>query len=102
MSDPVSMPVIRPQPALEFFSIQELALFKTYTRESYRGEFGVEAPPFDESRPAKSWFDSSADTSHVGNVAMYKIVGKDAGGNPAIRQLLIPAVEAFTVNLTGE
>src|SRR6266404_4533333 len=101
MSSPVSQPVIPPQPNLAVYGTQELALFKDYTRDTYRAAFGVEAPHWDPSRLKKSWFDSTADRSDPANVAIYKIVAKDQSGNWAIRQLVMPAQEAGAVNLPG-
>lgn len=101
MSNPVSRPAAPPQPDQEYYGVQELALFKTYTRESYRAAFGVEPPPYDPSRVIKSWFDSTVDASDPGNVAVYKIVGRDQTGNWGLRQMVLPASEAATVNLTG-
>lgn len=40
--------------------IQEIFLFKTYSRESYKQEYGVDAPPFDQTKDPKYWFDSAA------------------------------------------
>jgi hypothetical protein len=97
---PVSQPVVPPQPPAEFYGVQELALFKTYTRETYRAAFGVEAPPYDPSRIAQTWFDSTADTSRPDNVMVYRIVARDANGW-SVRQLVIPASEAASVNLPG-
>ena len=50
---PVSQPVVPAQPNTEFYSIQDLALFKAYSRESYRAAFGMEAPAYDPARAAK-------------------------------------------------
>jgi hypothetical protein len=101
MTKPVSQPVVPPQPAAEVYGIQELALFKSYNRDTYRATFGQEAPPYDPSRQPKAWFDSTADTSQPDNIAVYKVVGRGANGNWAIRQLVIPASEAAAVNLPG-
>jgi hypothetical protein len=100
-SSPVSRPVVPPQPSTEFFSIQDLALFKSYSRESYRAAFGVEAAAYDPSRLRKSWFDSTVDVSDPANVAVYYIAAKGPDGNGSLRQMVIPAQEAATVNLPG-
>jgi hypothetical protein len=102
MSTPISLPVAPAQPDLLAYGIQDLALFKNYTRDSYLGAFGVQAPAWDPARLKKSWFDSTVSTSDPSNVAVYKIVGRDASGNNyAIKQMVIPAQEAATVNLPG-
>jgi hypothetical protein len=102
ISPPVSLPVVPAQPDLLAYGVQELALFETYTRDSYLAAFGIQVPAWDPTRVKKSWFDSSVDASDPSNVAVYKIAGKDAtGNNYAIKQMVIPAQEAATVNLPG-
>jgi hypothetical protein len=101
MMQPVSRPVAPLPPNKEVYSVQDLALFRSYTRESYRAAFGVEAPAFDPSRLVKTWFDSTADVSQPDNVSVYRVVARDANGNWAVRQLVIPAAEAAAVNLPG-
>ena len=100
-AQPVSKPVVPAQPNKEFYGVQELALFRTYSRESFRSAFGREAPPFDPDRPAKHWFDSTADTSHPENVVVYKVAARLANGFWGVRQLVMPASEACSVNLPG-
>src|SRR5271154_5931030 len=78
---PVSQPVIPAQPDLLAYGIQELALFVSYTRDSYLAAFGVQAPAWDPTRVKKTWFDTTVDASNAINVAVYKIVGTDASGN---------------------
>ncbi len=101
ISIPVSQPVVPAQPGTEFYSVQDLALFKSYSRESYRAAFGVEAPAYDPSRRRKSWFDSTADISDPNNVAVYHVVAQDQNGNGILRQVVMPAQEAAAVNLPG-
>lgn len=101
MSTPVSQPVIPAQPDTLAYSTEDLALFVSYTRASYLSAFGVQAPAFDPTRLIKTWFDTTVNTSNAGNVATYNIVGQDASGNWGIQQMVIPASEAATVNLTG-
>jgi hypothetical protein len=101
MSHPVSQPVVPAQPSTEFFTIQDLALFKSYSRESYRAAFGVEAPAYDPARRRKSWFDSTVDVSDPNNVATYRIAAQDQNGNGILSRIVVPAQEAATVNLPG-
>jgi hypothetical protein len=101
MSNPVSLPVIPPQPGQGAYGFAALALFQTYTRDTYRAAFGVQAPPWDPSRSAKFWFDSSADTSVADNVAAYKIFAVDSTGIWGLKQMVLPAAVAATVNLPG-
>jgi len=100
-SNLVSPPVIPAQPNAEFYNIQDLVLFKAYSRDSYRAAFGVEAAAYDPSRVLKSWFDSTVDISDTNNVAVYRVVVQDQSGNGILRQMVLPAQEAATVNLPG-
>jgi hypothetical protein len=101
MSSPVSAPLVPVQPNLGAYGVQDLALFKTYTRDSYRTAFGIEAPPWDAARLRQSWFDSTVDTSSPTNVAVYKIAGEDPINGWTLKQMVIPSREAATVNLPG-
>lgn len=98
---PVNQPSPKAQPDAPSYSVQELALFKTFTRETYRSTFGVDAPAYDPGRVIKTWFDSTVDTSDPANVAVYKTLAKNSNGEWALRQLVLPAVEAAAVNLPG-
>lgn len=98
---PVSQPSAPAQPSTEFYSTQDLALFKAFTRDSYRTAFGVEARAYDPARLLKSWFDSTVDVSDPGNVAVYRVVAQDQNGKGFLRQVVMPAQEAATVNLPG-
>ena len=98
---PVSLPVVPAQPSTQFYGIQDLALFKSYSRESYRAAFAVDAPAYDPARLRKNWFDSSVDVSGPQNVAVYRILAQDENGNGILRQMVMPALEAATVNLPG-
>jgi hypothetical protein len=98
---PTSRPLVPAQPNTEFYSIQDLALFKSYSRESYRAAFAMEAPAYDPARVLKSWFDSSVDVSDPNNVAVYRVVAQDQSGDGVLRQMVMPAQEAATVNLPG-
>ena len=100
-NNPVSQPLVPAQPGTEFYNLQDLALFREYSRDSYRAAFGLEAPAYDPSRVLKSWFDSTVDIADPGNVAVYRTVAQDQGGNGILRQMVMPAHEAATVNLPG-
>ena len=101
MSNPISQPVIPPQPDQLYYGVSALALFQTFTRDTYLSTFGIQAPPYDPTRVIKSWFDSTVDTSNPSNVALYNVVAQDHNGNWGLQQLVMPAQEAATVNLTG-
>jgi hypothetical protein len=100
-NSPISPPVVPAQPSTEFYNILDLALFKAYSRDSYRAAFGVEAPAYDPTRVLKSWFDTTVDVSSPGNVAVYRVVAQDPNGNGILQQMVMPAQEAATVNLSG-
>ena len=102
MTKPVSEPHVPAQPRSGMYSIAELALFRSFNRDGYRATFGAEPPAYDPTRLIKNWFDSTADTSQDSNVALYRVLGQDSSGFPALRQMVIPAAEAATVNLPGE
>jgi hypothetical protein len=101
MSTPVSQPVIPAQPDLLAYGVQDLALFVSFSRDTYLSAFDVQAPAWDPTRLQKTWFDSTADTSDPANVAVYNIVGTDQSGNWTIKQMVIQTIEASTVNLPG-
>jgi hypothetical protein len=101
MSTPVSQPVTPTQPDLECYGIQDLALFVSYTRDSYLAAFGVQAPAWDPSLATKTWFDTTVDTSNPANTATYNIVALSSSGVWGLTPLTMPASEAATVNLTG-
>lgn len=100
MMTPTSRPSTPAQPDLDSYGFNELALFKSYTRESYQKEFGVQAPAYDPNRVTKTWFDSTADTSDPDNVSTYKAF-QEVGGQWIVKQLVLPSSEAAAVNLTG-
>jgi hypothetical protein len=58
-------------------------------------------PAFDPARVIKTWFDSTADTSDDANVVVYKVFVPDAKGQWGVRQRVLPAREAATLNLPG-
>jgi hypothetical protein len=101
MTAPVSQPVVPAQPDLLAYGVQDLALFVSFTRDTYLSAFGVQAAAWDPARLQKTWFDSTADTSDPANVAVYNVVGTDQTGNWTIKQMVIQTGEAATLNLPG-
>lgn len=79
------------------------------TRSEYKKATGVEAPPYDENRKIKKWFDPNAlvdglpEVIYPNNIMLTKektwIL---RNGSPVIRPLVLPAEEAATVNLPPE
>jgi hypothetical protein len=98
---PISQPAALPQPDVQVYGTDALALFQTFTRDRYRALFGVEAPPWDPSRPGKSWFDSTVDLTVPGSLATYKTVDRDASGVWSVVPFSMTAFEAANVNLPG-
>lgn len=59
--EPVSIPIDPAIPAASFYPLSSLYLLPVYhTREEYEAAYGVQAPPWDPSRPRKHWMDTSA------------------------------------------
>lgn len=100
--EPISRPVVPPQPDQSQFGIGELALLRSFSRESYRSVFGMQAPSYDSARRRKTWFDSSVDQSDPESLVVYKVVAQDRSGTWVLRQIGMPAREAATVNLPGD
>jgi hypothetical protein len=101
MSNPVSQASPLPQPNQAYYGVEALTLFRSFTRDIYQAAFGVEAPPYDPSRVIKTWFDSTADVSSPNNVAVYKTLAQISPGVWNLQQMVIPALEAASVNLPG-
>jgi hypothetical protein len=87
-------PVVKPQPNEKTYSVTELYLFKTYTRESYEKTFGVQPPPFDSTKPIKTWFDSTVTTPTVS----YQTLDLNSLKNVT---LVLKKEDAAAVNLPG-
>lgn len=69
-------------------------LFKTYTRDSYEKEFGVQPPPFNPAKPAKTWFDTTVTTPTV----TYNTLDLNTLKNIS---LVLKKEDAAAVNLPG-
>lgn len=94
-------PQPQPQPNEKFYSVSALDLFPTYSRASYLTTFGKRAPACDPTRLFKTWIDSTADVSDPGNVSIYKQLSRNANGTYALKQYVVPASQAASVNLAG-
>jgi hypothetical protein len=92
-----SVPVIPAQPSLANYAVSALALFQTYTRDSYLATFGLQAPAWNPSWPAKYWFDSTVDRTSAASVS-YTVFDS---GSASLQPLSLSAAEAATVNLPG-
>ncbi len=90
------------------YGVEKLYLFPYYqTREDYRKAFGVEPPPWDESRPPKRWLDPGALGSSRRNVVYDPVIAtSDTGqalvgpdGRPVLDVLVLKKEEAASVNI---
>jgi len=101
VSLPSSIPSPLAQPNQVSYGVEVLALFQSYTRDSYRAAFGVDAAPWDRSRFRKAWFDSTVDVSDPSRLVSYQFVGQDVQGNWALQTMQMPAADAASANLPG-
>jgi hypothetical protein len=90
------------------YGITHLYLFPVYqTREAYKQATGVEAPPYDPTKPLKSWFDPKAAESTSRKLVYERVIAyADNGmplasldGKPVLEPLLIDRLVAATVNI---
>lgn len=101
MNIPTSLPVIPAAPGEERYPPAALRLFRSFTRESYLAEFGVQAPPWNPDRLTKTWFDSGAHAKPTGEKVAYNILRRGEDGLFGLQTLFLDATEASTVNLPG-
>jgi hypothetical protein len=102
MMEAQSVPQEKPQPDRPRYGIGELYLFREFTRQGYEQTFGVQPPPFDPSKPIKTWFDSSVAGRLPGEVVTYSVVRKVEGQAAyAVSPFAITAEDAARVNLPG-
>jgi hypothetical protein len=100
VTTPTSRPTTPAQPGLDSYGFGELALFKSYTRDTYQADFGSQAPAYDANRVIKTWFDTTVDASDPDNVSTYKVF-QEVNGQWLVKQLVLPSGEAAAVNLPG-
>ena len=90
------------------YGLANLYLFPVYqTREEYRQKTGTEAPPYDPTKPVKSWFDPAAASNSKRKLVYDQVVAlADNGaplagpdGNPVLEPLLIERDFAAIVNI---
>lgn len=104
---PLSVPSPLPQPRRRQYATSALNLFTGlgspglnggYSRQSFLDAFGVDAPPFDPSRPTQSWFDSTAKPD---GTYEYNVLGRNHLGLPTLEKKTMLGKDARVVNLTG-
>ena len=95
MNVPTSVAAALPQPSEAVYSTDTLALFKTYTRDTYLAEFGVQAPAWDPNRSRKAWFDSAAlNAANSAAPRTYSALGQSADSSWGLQPLTISAHDA--------
>src|SRR5579872_7105530 len=78
-----SLPIEQPQPNQEFYGLDLLNLFETYTRAQFETAGGP-LIPFDPTRPEQDWWDDTyAAITPTQSVSYYAVVS-GAGGTAAI------------------
>ncbi len=82
-------PTPRPEPSATTYGVDELSLFPTYTRASFKAVFGKEAPAFDVTKAPKFWFDITPGTTKMYNTLSGAVV----------TPLGLTQVEASSVNI---
>lgn len=98
---PVSLPKAKNQPDQECYGVEWLALFETYTRETFRAVFGIDAPAWDPSRARKDWFDSRILDAGGTPPIRYQTAIKGGEGAWRMEEFTLPAAIAASVNLPG-
>lgn len=90
------------------FGLERLHLFPYFqTRKEYEAATGLEAPPFNPTRPPKYWWDPAAKASAKRNVVYDQVIAYSASGTPLVGEkgqpvldlLMLSKDEAATVNI---
>jgi hypothetical protein len=93
------------------YSIFQLFLFPVFqTREEYKKHTGQDAPPYNENKPIKNWFDPAARTTRsrtmlYDRVLLYDdngMVVPDPNGKPTLDNLALLREIAAEVNMLPE
>lgn len=98
---PESKPVEPTQPDRAQYGPADLHLFKTYNRDKYLAEFGVQAPKYNPEMRIKRWWDSTVDLTDPHRMVVYNYIGS-FNGEPKLLKLELTAREASTINLPGK
>ncbi len=98
---PVSIPTPKPQPDAAIYGIAELELFARDTRATYLQRNGVQAQPFDPSRPVQRWFDTTVADQPQDDVYIVQYFEVLDDGGITRRRKGITNRDASTPNLPG-
>ena len=95
-----SLPIEQPQPNQEFYGMDVLNLFETYTRAQFEAAGGP-LIPFDPARPEQDWWDDTYAAVAPTQSVSYNAVVWGAGGTAAIGSFIQTAAQMATPNFKG-
>ena len=95
-----SLPIEQPQPSQEFYGLDVLNLFETYSRAQFEAAGGP-LIPFDPSRPEQDWWDDTYAAITPTQSVSYHAVVWGAGGTAAIGSFTQTAAQMATPNFKG-
>src|SRR5665213_1729296 len=95
-----SLPIVQPQPNQEFYGLDVLSLFQTYTRAQFEAAGGP-LIPFDSARPEQDWWDDTYAAIAPSQSVSYNAVVLGAGGASAIGSFTQTAAQMATPNFKG-
>ncbi len=95
-----SLPIVQPQPNQEFYGLDVLNLFVTYTRAQYEAAGGP-LIPFDPTRPEQDWWDDTYAAITPTQSVSYNAVVSGAGGTAAVGSFTQMAAQMATPNFKG-
>ena len=95
-----SLPIEQPQPNQEFYRVDVLNLFQTYTRVQFEAAGGP-LIPFDPARPEQDWWDDTYAAIAPTQSVSYNAVVWGAGGTAAIGSFTQTAAQMATPNFKG-
>jgi hypothetical protein len=95
-----SLPIEQPQPNQEFYGVDALNLFETYTRAQFEAAGGP-LIPFDPTRPEQNWWDDTYAAVAPTQSVQYNAIVIGAGGTAAIGSFTQTSAQMATPNLKG-
>jgi len=95
-----SLPIEQPQPNQEFYGVDVLNLFQTYTRAQFEAAGGP-LIPFDPTRPEQDWWDDTYAAITPTQSVSYNAVVSGPGGTAAIGSFTQTAAQMATPNFKG-
>jgi hypothetical protein len=95
-----SLPIEQAQPSQEFYGLDVLNLFKTYTRAQFEAAGGP-LIPFDPARPEQDWWDDTYAAAVPTQSVRYNALVLGPGGAAAIGSFTQTAARMATPNFKG-